>query len=116
MVVLIDGGATHNFIPTELVRHLALLREETTGYGVVMGTGMAMQGVGICKGVKLNLQNLQIIEDFLPLDLGSSDVILGMKWLAAIGKMNVDWKALTMKFQIGGIIVTLQGDPSLSKT
>ena len=43
-------------------------------------------------------------------------MIWGMKWLAAVGKMNVDWKALTMKFQIGGITVTLQGDPSLSET
>ena len=59
---------------------------------------MTVQGVGICKGVKLNLQNLQIVEDFLPLDLGSLDVILGMKWLAVVGKMNVDWKTLTMKF------------------
>ena len=66
--------------------------------------------------MKFNLQNLQIVEDFLPLELGSSDVILGMKWLAAVGKMNVDWKALITKFQIGGIAVTLQGDPSLSKT
>jgi len=56
------------------------------------------------------------VEDFLPLELGSSDVILGMKWLAAVSKMNVDWKTLTMKFQVGDMVVTLQGDPSLSKT
>ena len=56
------------------------------------------------------------MEDFLPLELGSSNVILGMKWLAAVGKMNVDWKALTMKFQVRAITITLQGDPSLSKT
>jgi len=30
--------------------------------------------------------------------------------------MNVDWKSLTMKFRVGGMVVTLQGDPSLSKT
>lgn len=87
VVVLIDGGATHNFISVELVQLLGLSREETTGYGVIMGTGMAVQGAGICKRVKLQLQNLQIVEDFLPLELGSSDVILGMKWLAAVGKM-----------------------------
>lgn len=79
MVVLIDGGATHNFIAAELVQRLGLPRTETAGYGVIMGMGMAVQGAGICKGVKLHLQNLQIVEDFLPIELGSSDVILGMK-------------------------------------
>ena len=64
---------------------MGLPRTETARYGVLMGTGMAVQGAGICKGVKLHLQNLQIVEDFLPLELGSSDVILGMKWLAAVG-------------------------------
>jgi len=84
---------------------LGLIREETEGYGVIMG--VAVQGTEICKGVKLQLQNLHIMEDFLPLELGSSDVILGMKWLAAVDKMNVDWKTLTMKFQVGGMAVTL---------
>ena len=52
-MVLIDGGATHNFISMELVQLLGLSREETASYGVIMGTGMAVQGDGICKGVKL---------------------------------------------------------------
>lgn len=69
------------------------------GYEVIMGTGMAVQGAGICKGVLLSLQNLEINEDFLPLELGSSDVILGMKWLATLGKVQVDWKSLTMRFK-----------------
>ena len=79
VVVLIDGGATHNFIAAKVVQQLGLEREDMAGYGVILGTGMAVQGAGVCKGVKLNLQNLQVVEDFFPLELGSSDVILGMK-------------------------------------
>jgi len=55
VVVLIDGGATHNFIAAEVVQQLGLEREDTAGYGVILGTGMAVQGAGVCKGVKLNL-------------------------------------------------------------
>lgn len=33
----------------------------------------------ICKGVVLEMQVAEIIEDFLPLELGSLDVILGVK-------------------------------------
>ncbi|KAL2503468.1 Transposon Tf2-8 polyprotein [Abeliophyllum distichum] len=77
---------------------------------------LTVQGVGICKGVSLEIQSVHIKEDFLPLELGSSDVILGMKWLAILGGTQVNRKELTMKFQVGRTSVTLQGDPSLSKT
>jgi len=40
VVVLIDGGATHNFIASKLVQQLGLPRTETVGHGVIMGTRM----------------------------------------------------------------------------
>lgn len=44
IIVLIDCGASHNFVSTELVQKLGLPRIETLGYGVIMGTSLAMQG------------------------------------------------------------------------
>lgn len=55
MVLLIYCGATHNFISAKLVQRLGLPRIETTGYGVIMGIGFAVQRAGICKGVNLAL-------------------------------------------------------------
>ncbi|KAL2466824.1 Eukaryotic aspartyl protease family protein [Abeliophyllum distichum] len=77
IVILIDCGASHNFISSKLVQILGLLRIATTGYGVIMGTGLAVQGAGVCKGVAVEIQRVKIKEDFLSLELGSSDVILG---------------------------------------
>ena len=54
-----------------------------------MGSGMVVQGVGVCKRVPLLLQNVSIVEDILPLELGSSHVILEMKWLATLGDTQV---------------------------
>lgn len=45
---------------------------------MIMGTGLTIKGEGVCRGVALNLPGLLVVEDFLPLELGSSDVILGM--------------------------------------
>lgn len=59
---------------------------------------------------------MEVVEDFLLLDIGSSDVILEMKWLLTLDQTKVDWKALTIKIQVGRTTMTLQGDPSLTKT
>ncbi|KAL2543175.1 Eukaryotic aspartyl protease family protein [Abeliophyllum distichum] len=109
VVVLIDSGATHNFISAEIVQQLGLTRIDTAGYGVLMGTGLTVKGEGMCKEVVLRLQNFELVEDFLPLELGSSDVILGMQWLGKLGSMQVDWGRLTMKFMAVGGTVTLRG-------
>ncbi|KAL2475042.1 Retrotrans gag domain-containing protein [Abeliophyllum distichum] len=90
VVILIDCGASHNFISTEMVQKLGLPRTATTGYGVIVGTGLVVQDVGMCKGVMLETQHMKIKDDFLPLELGSSDVILGMKWLATNGGMQMN--------------------------
>lgn len=39
--MLIDCGASHNFVSAELVQKLGLRRIETLGYGVIMGTGVS---------------------------------------------------------------------------
>ena len=61
----------------------------------------------MCRGVVLSIQNIEILEDFLLLDLGSANVILGMKWLESLGGMHMNWKMLTMRFNVGGVIVVL---------
>ena len=57
-----------------------------------------------------------MVEEFLPLGLGSSDVILGIQWLKTLGMTYTNWKTQVMKFRLGSEIITLRGDPSLGKT
>lgn len=54
-----------------------------------------------------------VCEDFLPLELGSSDVILGIQWLEKLGPVTTNWRTQVMNFEVGGIPVTLIGDPTL---
>ncbi|KAK9184730.1 hypothetical protein WN943_025081 [Citrus x changshan-huyou] len=116
VVVLIDSGATHNFISNKVVDRLGLCLMDIGSFGVVMGTGKVEKSRGICRGLILLLPGVQVVEDFLALDLGSTDVILGMKWLQTLGKMKVNWKLLTMEFRVNSQVVVLRGDSSLSKT
>lgn len=61
----------------------------------------------------MKMQGLTVVEDFLPLKLGSTDVILRMQWLRSLGNMEVNWMLLVMKFKMGDMVMTLRGDPSL---
>ena len=62
------------------------------------------------------MQSLTVIQDFLPLDLGNTDVVMGMQWLGTLGSMDVNWKQLTMKFKLGDSQVVLQGEAGLNKS
>ncbi|KAL0536628.1 hypothetical protein IC582_025586 [Cucumis melo] len=100
VIILIDCGATHNFISEKLVKSLQLPIEETAHYGVILGSGTAIQGKG---------------EEFLPLELGGVDVVLGMQWLHSLGVTVVDWKNLTLTFSAEGKQICVKRDPSLTK-
>ena len=81
VVVMIDPGATHNFISREVVETLGVPLTLTKSFGVSLGTRESMRGTGLCKEVNLQLPGMTVIEDFLPLPLGNSDIILGVQWL-----------------------------------
>ncbi|KAA0062427.1 Retrovirus-related Pol polyprotein from transposon 297 family [Cucumis melo var. makuwa] len=85
IIVMIDCGATHNFISEKLVKSLQIATKETAHYGVILGFGTAIQGKGVCKDVEIQLADGTLKEDFLPLKLGGVDAILGMQWLHSLG-------------------------------
>ena len=76
---------THNFIVAALVEELGLSTALTKEFGVMLGIGDEIRATGVCKQVNLSLTELEIIADFFPIMLGSSEVILGYHWLASLG-------------------------------
>lgn len=56
VVVLIDSGATHNFISKDIVDKLQLSVERTREYNITMGTRSIIKGEGICRGIKVEIQ------------------------------------------------------------
>ncbi|TYJ97218.1 putative RNA polymerase II transcription factor B subunit 1-1 isoform X2 [Cucumis melo var. makuwa] len=80
VVVLIDSGATHNFIHKKIVEDRRLSME-VTPFGVTIGDETRCKGQGICKRVKLKLNELYIVAGFLVVELDNVDLVLGMQWL-----------------------------------
>lgn len=50
-----------------------------------------VEGKEVCEAVELNLGEMQIVVDFLPLELRGTNVILGMQWLHTLGVTEMDW-------------------------
>lgn len=113
VIVLIDCGATHNFIAVKLVEELQISTSSTRKYGVLVTGGVNVQGRGVINNVTLTLPTFQIRTSFLPLELGVADVILGVQWLDTLGEMRVNWKRQWMKVCVDERWVELQGDLSL---
>lgn len=59
VVTLIDC-TIHNFISQRLVEQLGLKTSETGNYDLVLGSGEAKRGKGICKVLVFNLPNMTV--------------------------------------------------------
>lgn len=94
---MVDPGATHNFVFKVVVEELGLEVTDVGGFGVSLGNGEAIKGRGLCKNVEVILdESVEITIDMLPLELGNSDIILGIQWLETLGTVVSNWRTQVM--------------------
>lgn len=115
VLILIDSGASHNFISNDLVKELGLTVEDTPQYLVSLGDGQKKKTRGCCEKVVIHMGEIDITERFHLFELGGVDVILGVEWLAKLGEVTLNWRELTMVFEQGGRKRTIKGDPTLAR-
>ena len=99
ILLLVDSGATHNFISRKLVEALGWTWEETKSMKILMGDGHATETSGMCKEIKIETKAGRFTLDVVLFDLEYINVILGMSWLKTLGVMMVDWNTQIMKFE-----------------
>jgi hypothetical protein len=112
LLVLIDSGASHNFISPKVTNALGLTITPTVVKSIKLGDGHRVMTSGVCEGIKMKLDNIEVSIDALVLDLGGMDMVLGVAWLSTLGKVMMDWKAMTMQFSYCNQLVKLQGQGS----
>ena len=97
ILLLVDSGATHNFISRKLVEALGWTWEETKSMNILMGDGHTTETSGMCKEIKIKTKSGKFTLDVVLFNLEDIDVILGMSWLKTLGVMTVDWNSQIMK-------------------
>ncbi|KAL8151694.1 hypothetical protein V2J09_021502 [Rumex salicifolius] len=99
VVVLVDSGASHNFINCRIVEVEELAVESTGTFGVRLGNGQKVETREIYRRLPLQFGLCEMAIDCYPFDLGGIDLVLGYAWLLSMKRTTVDWEALTVEFE-----------------
>ncbi|KAM0042733.1 putative nucleotidyltransferase, Ribonuclease H [Helianthus debilis subsp. tardiflorus] len=107
--MLVDSGASHNFISRRLVTSLGLSSSKFSGIKIKLGDGHFVLVYERCIGLPVRIGPCLFTVDALVFDTGSLDFILGLEWLKSLGEVVHDWQHSWMRFDHQGRAVTLQG-------
>ncbi|MCI23743.1 hypothetical protein A2U01_0044925, partial [Trifolium medium] len=115
VLILLDSGATHNFISHKLVHQMDWPIEVTPQMRVKLGNGVQIATQGVCKGLDMQIGNYKLGPDLHLFELGGIDVVLGIEWLKTLGNTVTDWKQQVMSFWVKDKWVTLKGKEGCQK-
>ena len=111
--VLIDTGASHNFICPKVVQAAGLEISHTADFVVTVGNGEQVMSSGKCTGVQVQFPNLMVSQDFYVFPLEGSEVVLGLAWLDTLGDVVANFKESRLVISDSHEGIVLQGDPEL---
>ena len=116
VIVLLDCGASHNFISNNLIGRCGLQTMATPSYVVEVGDGRKIECQGKCADFILEIQRLQIQQEIFIFEIGGADIMLGLEWLVSLGKVKADFGNLKLTIGGGDQQHMVIGDPALSTT
>ena len=67
VTVLIDSGATHSFICSQLINKMAIPVHKFQKYNILLGSGNSLVGDTICQNIAISIQGVLTIQHYLPL-------------------------------------------------
>ncbi|GJZ88094.1 transposon ty3-G gag-pol polyprotein [Tanacetum coccineum] len=109
VVVLIDGGSTHNFVDQALVDRFGLVVERDTPFKVVVANREHVSCTGRVRNLTITIQGYVISTDFFVLPVAACPIVLGVQWLKTLGPVEIDYNQLTIGFNMAGSSHKLQG-------
>ncbi|KAG8639715.1 hypothetical protein MANES_14G163466v8 [Manihot esculenta] len=105
--IMVDSGASHNFVFGKMVSKLGLPMEDTSIFGVKLGDAHRVQSSGVCLSNKIDVGHLEIKADYFRFPLGV-DLILGVTWLETLKEVRINWLIMKMIFSHSRRLVTIE--------
>ena len=79
--VLVDGGATHNFIDVEMEEKRDIPTEPFDGFTVAIPYHNTMQCNTWVPKLQVTIGNYNFVDNFYVVDVSDTNIVLGVKWL-----------------------------------
>ncbi|GER50518.1 ty3-gypsy retrotransposon protein [Striga asiatica] len=115
VTIMVDSGASHNFISTKLAQKIPQPIEQTVRFGVRLGDGSRATSTGKYSNLPIQLQSIMMSLDCYIFPLGGIDIILGVAWLQTLGDIKANLTKMSIEFLQDNEEICLLGDPSLSR-
>jgi hypothetical protein len=96
--ILIDGGASHNFIDSALLQRRNIPTVEFEGFKVEVEGGSTMPCNKYIPKMNLTLGRHDLVQDVYVMDLPDTNIILGVQWLSTLGPITTNYKTMEMSF------------------
>ncbi|VFQ89741.1 unnamed protein product [Cuscuta campestris] len=109
VMVLVDGGSTHNFIEHSLVTRFGLVINREEMFEVMVANRERISCVGLVRDLTLTVQGYNITTDYYVLPVAACQIVLGVQWMKTLGPVELDYQRLTLRFKIGDSSHSLEG-------
>jgi transposase InsO family protein len=98
LLALLDSGSTHNFVSSEAAGRTSLKLNPRGNMNVTVANGEKVPCPGVYRNVPFTIDGESFTTNFFALPLARYDVVLETEWLASLGPILWDFRALTMSF------------------
>jgi hypothetical protein len=109
LVALFDSGSTHNFISEEAARRSGLPLQQCPRLTAMVANGEKITCAGVIRKAPLFIAGAAFPAELFVMPLAGYDIVLGTKWLGALGPIVWDLANRRMSFQRGGRTIAWAG-------
>ncbi|KAL4308216.1 hypothetical protein GQ457_01G023920 [Hibiscus cannabinus] len=106
--ILVDTGSTHSFITAGWAKE-GLEVIQTYPLSITVANGEKLISMAKSKQLGWKMQGYYFEHDFRVLQLGGSDMVLGVDWMRKYSPITMDFNKMTLQFLQGDQAITLQG-------
>ncbi|KAL5822632.1 hypothetical protein ACOSQ4_020532 [Xanthoceras sorbifolium] len=106
IIMLVDGGSTHNFIDQTVAEKFGLPIIRDKKFQIMAGNKERIECTSRYLALTFMIQGHPVQADFYILPVTACQAILGVQWLETLGPIEMDYKQLTMSFKHKGYACT----------
>jgi hypothetical protein len=90
LVILVDSGSSHTFQNSKMVHKIHVITSHVPPMSVKVANGALLSFTSVGKGFEWWIQGHTFQMDAKKLEMGASDLVLGMDWLNQFGPKVCD--------------------------